>query len=138
MILTLWRHARGGGWGYNGTWAQRSQGWSNQHWHYWNSKWGGEGLYLCLIIILPSDCTVSFFTLGKNNLGRNKDIQRTMQETKVIFWHVEIAISIRERKKMLYYKWWQASTSRHHFNEISCWFAEAEMTENINPTSGWD
>lgn len=42
-----------------------------------------EGLHVCLI--LPSDCTLSFFTLGKNNLGRNKDMQRTMQEMKVIF-----------------------------------------------------
>lgn len=24
----------------NGTWAQRSQGWSNQRWNYWNSQWG--------------------------------------------------------------------------------------------------
>ncbi len=54
-----------------------------------------EGLHVCLI--LPSDCTLSFFTLGKNNLGRNKDMQRTMQEMKVIFWHVETAMSIRQR-----------------------------------------
>ncbi len=54
-----------------------------------------EGLHFYLI--LPSDCTVSFFTLGKNNLGRNKDMQRTIQEMKVIFWNVETAISIRQR-----------------------------------------
>lgn len=57
----------------------------------------GEGLH-CLMI-LPSDRADSFFTLGKNNLGRNKDMQRTRQEMKVIFRHVEIAISITKREK---------------------------------------